>query len=351
MKYKVTSHCSIIPAYNDFKGYGRFIHGVVTDDQKISDEFLTLTRHGNSLLKKDLRKEFISKQQSFTENKKGTYLYLGVLPSHFGHLLAEGVHRLWIAHYYKETETNGLIALRDEKGGELRPKLLEMLSYFNIDLGAIDFVENITKIDRLILPQPGCTMGTDPVDGYDQFLRKDTMFEKLDTKNKPQKIFVSRNNFKKVGRVAGFDYIAAMLARNGYFEFKPENYSLIVQLEYLKAAEEIIWEEGSAIHLLDILPKLNARMLLIRRRPDYGEFDQIIKNKSNECHIYNNVSFIDSDNVPHNRMSRLGDVKEFLDFLEHNNINVESIDLDLFIREELIDIQEQLFRDMRKVNN
>lgn len=349
MKYKTVENCLIIPAINDFKGYGRFIHGVIVDEKEIADEFLTLTRHGNSLLKKDLRSEFISEQKNIEKGKKGTYLYLGVMPSHFGHLLAEGAHRLWISKYYKELQVDGFIALRDEKGDKFSPKLLEMLSYFNIDFNAVHFAEDITKVDKLVLPQPGSTIGSNPVNGYNQFLEKGTKFEKLDTKSKPKKIFVSRNNFKKVGRVAGFDYIANILTRNGYFEFKPEKYPLIAQLEYLKAAEQIIWEEGSAIHLLDILPKLKSKMLLIRRRPDYAEFDQIIKNKSNSHDVYSNVSFIESNSVPHNRMSRLNNVAEFFKYLEFNKVNIEPKDLELFIREESIDIQEQLFRDLKKV--
>lgn len=348
MKYKVVNDSTIIPAINDFKGYGRFIHGVVTREH-IDEKYLTLTRHEKSLLKENLRNEFISSYKEEVDHINGTYLYLGAVPSHFGHLLAEGAHRLWILQRYKETVFNGAIILRDEKGSDLYPKQIQLLNYFNIDLGKVKFIENITTINKLVLPEPGCTIGTSPVEGYDNFLRDETRFKKLDMKNKPEKIFVSRKKFKHVGRVAGFDFIADILSRNGYFEFKPEDYPLITQLEYLKAAKEIIWEEGSAIHLLDILPQLSSKMVLIRRRADYGEFDEIIKNKSADFEIYKNIKFIESSAVPHNRMSRLKSPSDFFMFLENNNINITSSDLDSFIREEFIDIQEQLHRDLIKL--
>jgi len=52
----------------------------------------------------------------------------------------------------------------------------------------------------------------------------------------------------------------------GYVAIHPEDHNLQSQIEHYLAAERIIFSEGSAIHLIDILPPLRAEVAVITRR-------------------------------------------------------------------------------------
>ena len=195
------------------------------------------------------------------------------------------------------------------------------------------------------MPCPGTAIGEGVENGYDRFLKRETRFDKLKVKGKPKNIFVSRGAFKNVGRVAGFDVVASIFEKNGYFELRPETYPLEEQLAYLKAADSIFWEEGSAVHLLDILPKLNASMVLLRRRRDYLAMDNIIRNKSKRSEIYSEVEYINSRVAPHNRMSKLIKPAAFFEFLKKYSVSTTEGDLRLFLRNESLDILEQQSRE------
>ncbi|MEJ6122029.1 glycosyltransferase family 61 protein [Vibrio sp. 2-Bac 85] len=341
MIYKEVSDAVVVPAINDFKGYGKFIHGVVDKDYGLSDDFLTITRGGVSLLKNNLRNEYLSEHCGSIEKIPGRYLYLGALPSHFGHLLAEGCHRMWGNASCIES-FDGYVVLPDNEN--ISKGQIQILKYFKINLEKIIYLKDVKEFETLILPQPGSTIGQNfSVPGYDNALKQSTKFNELKTEGLPKKLFVSRRNFKSVGRVAGFDFLSVILKKNGFIEFLPEEHVLEVQLAHLIAADEIIWEEGSAIHLLDILPKLESKMILLRRRPDYGEFDQIVKRKCTDQYIYNEVKFISSKKVPHNRMSRLTDIYSFFQFLREHGIKFEDTDFNALHREEMLDINDDQF--------
>jgi len=94
MDYKIVTDALVIPAIEDFRGGS--IHGVEVKCGKVENNYLTLTRKRESILKEDLRRTYLNNHPPRRERLKGTYLYVGAFPSHFGHLVAEGVHRLWI---------------------------------------------------------------------------------------------------------------------------------------------------------------------------------------------------------------------------------------------------------------
>lgn len=342
MKIFNWTNALIVPAVNDFKGNG-FIHGLTEDScEGIDNSNLELFRDGLSLLSKAPRDQYL--QENTVQKLPGRYLYCGVLPTHFGHLLSEGCHRFWAYQQVKDV-IDGVIILPDTEN-KMLGKAAALIQYFNIPKKMIKSIYGLTEVEELFIPEPASQLGATTYLDYSRKLKEVTNFNTLNVSNKPEKLFISRRQFKSVGRVAGFDAVAKIFEKNGFVEFLPEKFSLEEQLSHLKAAKVIVWEEGSAIHLLDILPKLRAKMLLIRRRPDYGEFDSIVKSKADEFEIYNNVDFLDIDAPPHNKMSRLCCIDSFFNFLSDHKICVDHIDMLSFLREESFDIQSQYAKNL-----
>lgn len=168
------------------------------------------------------------------------------------------------------------------------------------------------------MPEQGCLTGDLPQQYYKDFLNEQANPCFFENPTLPKKIFISRRYFKNHGRVAGMDYVVAELSKKGFYEFIPEKYTIPQQLQFICSAKEIIWEEGSAVHLLELLPNINSRQILIMRREltnfDYIKF--ILEHKSVDVTTYSNVSFIECNAPPHNKMSKFNDMQDFIKFIE-----------------------------------
>lgn len=345
----VVKGATIYPAINDFKGYGRFIHGVSTSSGNDPIEY-GLSRNGEPMTKYHLREEYEVSESHNKKYLKGTFLYGGPLSQHFGHMLAECTNRLWACSEYQD-DCDGIIFLPDQNDYKLKKLHKELFDLFDVDINKAIFLESMVEVETLLIPNIGASLGAMAKNWYKKKLLQIMGTEKFFDANKPKKIVVSRKNFTHVGRVAGSDALIITLKENDYFEFCPEKYSLYEQFSYLLSAENIIWEEGSALHLLEIIPEIVARSFLIRRRPDYDEFDGLLTSKSTDKPIvYNNISYLDLDVVPHNRMSRFNNVEELIRLLhEKGFISVLPENMNNFLSSEFFDIQTSYHREIKSI--
>jgi len=310
-RFTYLTNALIYPATNDWKS-SLYTYGIDTEETSIGH-----FKFGRSLIDIDNR---ASLRNSVTPKRlNGTYLYLGAACSHFGHFFSECISRYWALDpdIKFEQYIDGIIIL--PSSGELGKKYAELtLRILGLSRQNIVYVTELSIVDHIIVPEQGCITGCKPQNYYIDFLNKRSNPNLFKRSNYPEKLFVSRRNYKNFGRLAGMDYVCIELQKKGYFEFTPENYSIPQQLEFICSAKEIIWEEGSSIHLLEILPYLNSNQILLMRREltnfDYIKF--VIEHKCQNLITYSNVSFINSSAAPHNRMSRLNDNIEFSKFIE-----------------------------------
>lgn len=311
-RFKYINNALIYPATNDWKG-GLYTHGVGTeDDHEVS---IGQFKFGRQLIDTNNRKEL--KETSKPKKINGTYLYLGAASSHFGHFFSECISRYWALEPALGLQVDGVIILPDSGGrGEKYVEItLDLLKLRRKD---IIFIKDYSIVDTIIIPEQGCITGEKPKQFYTNFLEERTHPSFFEQKKLPKKIFISRRYFKNYGRVAGMDYVAAEIKKKGFFEFIPEKYTILQQIQFICSAKEIIWEEGSSVHLLELLPHLNSRQILIMRREltnfDYIKF--ILEHKSHDVTTYSNVSFIECLAPPHNKMSKINDLTEFSEFIE-----------------------------------
>lgn len=79
-------------------------------------------------------------------------------------------------------------------------------------------------------------------------------------------LFVSRSLFPD-GRFAAERYLDEVLDRAGATVLHPETHDLASQLAYYRRARTIVFSEGSAIHALQLLGRLQAEIVILVRRP------------------------------------------------------------------------------------
>ncbi|WP_167858527.1 glycosyltransferase 61 family protein [Methylobacterium nonmethylotrophicum] len=79
-------------------------------------------------------------------------------------------------------------------------------------------------------------------------------------------LFVSRARWPD-GRLAGEPYLANILERAGATVLHPELHDVADQVRFMRRAKRIVFSEGSAVHTLQLLGRLDATVAVIERRP------------------------------------------------------------------------------------
>ncbi len=203
------------------------------------------------------------------EKLSGSYLYGGPLYHHFGHVMIDSIIRLWA--YDPTIHTDGVIF--PLVLSQLRPThpdfFFEICRSFGIERDRIRIIDRPTTVEAVHFAEPGSASGAGPAPWYlEKLKRVETFF--LDRApadlRTHDRLFIGRRHLGK-GSLMGEGYFASRLAKLGFHDFKPEQYPLAAQIRFLKAAREIVFLEGSAIHLTEVMTTLRAeRVAIILRR-------------------------------------------------------------------------------------
>ncbi|WP_220488723.1 hypothetical protein, partial [Pseudoalteromonas sp. SR45-5] len=172
--------------------------------------------------------------------------------------------------------------------------------------------------------------------------------------NKNSIAFFSRRNFKLSGRNMGWDYFESNFSKNVDVVF-PEKIRLDEQLKKILSARTLVFEEGSSIHLLDLLPKLDKKIIFIKRRAGSSYLETLLENKTDELVIYNDIKespLIFKKDARHNVCSRFNQPESFFSFLKSMKVidALNSFNSNAFIEEEEKDINNYLL-DRVKADN
>lgn len=289
MDLVIKKNALVVPQtlYKDFgAGMGQFAHGVVRDQG--DPDYFAHMRNGKAFINEKLQTRHLQEQP---EKLAGKWLYLGGLHNHFGHFLAECIHRIWAWHEYRD-QCSGVLFLPNIKQFELGHHLpgysKAILDFLGLEESAIRYVTQLTEVEELLVPEPGSQLFVAAKADYIKFLATLKLAQRLHREALPSgytpKVFVSRKKYRMNGSIAGLDVLENSLQQEGYFIFYPENYPIAIQLKVYQEAEKIIFEEGSAVHLLELFAKIKADVLLIKRRPSSRSFDCVFKPRT-KCYI------------------------------------------------------------------
>lgn len=350
--YSIEYDTFVVPAVDgDFVGDGRSTHGVYPSIiNKPIPDYYSHMRGGASWRNQKLQESFIEKND-VELILQGTWVYLGIYLQPFGHFLSESIHRLW---YLKQNKDNiqGVIFIPSVHQPELDysklPSYVKDVLDFYIDGLDVVFISNLTKVEKLIIPKPGSQLGGDREEWYSTLPRNNFLGESKEVSSDiidKSKIIISRSKYYDRGRLLGVDYFWALLEDLGFVVISPENYSIGDQLSVLKDADVVIWEEGSAMHLLELFKSIKGLHLLISRRGNtHGKYSlgNFLKRVSSSSAIFDAIIEVESSGVQkHNQLSLIKNPKYLKEFLEkHLSVDIAQYNYTSFCLSEYQDLKK-----------
>lgn len=222
----------------------------------------------------------------------GTYLYAGPLFTQFDHFMTESCHRLWAGRWLHGKFDGVLFAGTREQSDELRdyPDFIrEVLAYFAISPDSVKIIAKPARVARLMVPPQGSALYKGAGEEYLEVLERIADGRFL-AQGMPKKVYVTRAHVITEGSFLGEEYLADQLASEGYFILTPEMATLEKVWEYYSNAEKLIFSEGSAIHAMELLPRVKAEVLVIGRNRMPWLADTVLKPRCRVLHVFGDTT-------------------------------------------------------------
>lgn len=200
--------------------------------------------------------------------RKGTWLWGGVLWAHFGHFLVESTARLWALDGMKD-KIDGILFVpkRPKNGDEVHDFQRDFIALMGTDVPVVCVTEP-ERVERLIVPGQGFGLGS-MITATDAFRHAiANQFAKDIKAEGPKKLYISRSGLPTGrGNLIGEAELEKNLAAEGYTIYHPEKHDLRSQIATYKAARMIIAAEGSALHLVAMVADPATQVAIVVRRP------------------------------------------------------------------------------------
>lgn len=235
----------------------------------------------------------------------GIFVYGGPIFNNFGHFIAECVHRCW-AYEFAQSELNlhvDKVVFTPQvrrrfswfraKTYKLPPVYIEIMNYLGIPTEKIRCTFSPETVKTLVVGQQASYFRgkTKSRPAYLAFLERCYAKASVShTSTTHKKLYVSRRDFSLRGAYAGEQYIQNFLEEQGFQPYYPEQHCITSQLSTYKQAQEIIFAEGSAVHVLELLGELKASVSVIcRRSRSRALFEPILSARINTLHFMTDV--------------------------------------------------------------
>lgn len=213
----------------------------------------------------------------------GRYLYAGPLWNHFGHVMVDSIHRLWAYRGHDAIVFNGVVGLRgvrspaDLAAWAYPPLIDYVLSVVGID-AEVRIVREPTIFQELDVPEPGAVWRGRIKPFYRNFLKKyqSALVERTKSLDAPRRIYYSRNHLLNRGGILGSSYLEEILKNNDFEVVRPEKLTWDQQFANLLKADQVIFDEGSSIHLSEMFDYLPPRVYMLPRRTLSGVFERAL---------------------------------------------------------------------------
>ena len=225
--------------------------------------------------------------EGVTARLAGDYVYVGPVYHHFGHVMAEMVHRLLPSQAVLPgrrllfSSTVGDAQFRT--ASDLPGFLQEVLCFFGVKSEQLTFLNADHAVDSLFVAQQGSDFGGGPRPGYLDLLADMTdRFLGREPGPSHDKVYVSRSALPGGGGVLGEQYLESALESVGFFIARPELMTVRDQMRLYRQARVVVFAEGSACHGVELLgtKSLGTVILLARREDHMGIFDKVLSGRS-----------------------------------------------------------------------
>ncbi len=307
-KLREGKFCNVALTPTQHHSGGKLIGGL-----SFPDQYPDFARHNRAGKPSDVRPATFSK----TPRKiSGTYIYGGLLMHHFGHFIVECLHRLWITDKMEYKQLPVLFI--GSPNEEITDVFLEQAGeYFGINNFTV--IREDAIVENLIIGEMSNQFKSPEHPQHSHWITKRYEANLTGANNYPKKLAIMRSHIK-TGSILGEHHIEKLLAENGYHIFKPEEQHLKEQLLHIAAAEKIVFSEGSAIHLIDLLPPIKADVAILHRRSGSRIPQDSLQGKvKSYCSLRDTTEIIHPNpkvpNAAHRALSYIP-LNEVFDFLE-----------------------------------
>jgi hypothetical protein len=222
----------------------------------------------------------------------GEYAYGGPVYDHFGHTMAEFVHRIIPTRSVRARPKWLFVATANGPAtlANLPAWATDIYRFLDVDLSSIVLTQN-TSVDALLIAESGSDLGAGPYDQYLELL-SDYTGPRLDRQfpggPAHEKIYVSRTALTGVGQVLGERYVEKCLADEGFVLFHPELHPPSVQMDTYRRARVIVFPEGSACHGTELLGAgaMGICVFIPRRTNHLLPFERVLRPRAREFHSF-----------------------------------------------------------------
>lgn len=306
----------------------------------------------------------IESRNSAQQKRSGSYFFGGVLFRHFGHFMAESIHRLWAWQHYANRSDKILFLAEQHHQSEdqttsLLPYEAEALSYLGIDLQRVEVVTECTEVETLVVAEQASLIGTPPhliSPRYIEFLSLcDQRYLRDHPPNMPakypQRLLVSRSHLLLNGAIAGEAYLEQQLIMADFQLFRPEQHALMEQLNHYRHAKVVIFSEGSALHALELLGDMSAygQFIVLCRRPVFrAKWETVLRSRWANFLNFSATLTLPSVNLGKQRhlgqaLALISDADYLLSWLfQHTGITLPAFDTETFYQQEADDVLKYL---------
>ncbi|WP_219729729.1 glycosyltransferase 61 family protein [Sphingomonas sp. NBWT7] len=214
----------------------------------------------------------------------GTYAYLGISFGHFGHVMAETIHRI-VPTRLIEPDPRWLIAAPrgspssfDALPGVCRT----VLAQFGIDTSNCTVIGGDAIVEELLIVEAGSDLGDGPKDWYLDQLRDHGPARITHDAGYPEKIYVSRSALGQRSGILGERVLETALATAGFHVIHAQALPLAEQLAHYANAKVALFMEGSACHGVEMFGggALAHTILLNRRNQARCPFTPVLASRS-----------------------------------------------------------------------
>lgn len=194
-------------------------------------------------------------------------IYGGLLFRHFGHLLAESIHRLWPRYAMKELH-GAPVAFHPVNNTKILPYMTEALNFYGFSRAQVIPITSPTLFRQLFVGQQARTMaGPTTIPGYQSMLDGQLSW-RLPAPGPSRKLYLSRLRHQHSGSYYGETFVQQKLSDAGFEIVYPELHSLGELVSLLRDASIAIFAEGSAVHALELCGSRVPATAIISRRPE-----------------------------------------------------------------------------------
>jgi hypothetical protein len=193
----------------------------------------------------------------------GSYIYGGLLQNtHFGHFTAESLTRLWAYRCLSESFSY-FVFLKRIRAKPVPSYAEQLISLLCPDIKIIG-IETPVYLENLAVPEAICGGTNGFLVGHQ--LVKD-LVQHLRVPNDGSRVYVSRSRLgKNSGGFLCEDHLERYLQEEGYRIFHPQEYSLQEQLSVYSRATDLIFADGSTLHLYALVCQPEQRVFIVWRR-------------------------------------------------------------------------------------